>query len=102
MSPPLTLCFTGIFGVNAKRKRDQRGQTRQEQEEEIQPTGEELWSPVPHIKSFPRDMIDSYRVLNMVSVLVGVFMAVMKHRDQEASWKGKGLFDLHFHITIHH
>jgi hypothetical protein len=25
-----------------------------------------------------------------------------KHHDQEASWGGKGLFSLHFHIAIHH
>jgi hypothetical protein len=25
-----------------------------------------------------------------------------KHHDQEASWGGKGLFSLHFHIAVHH
>jgi hypothetical protein len=25
-----------------------------------------------------------------------------KHRDREASWGGKGLFSLHFHIAVHH
>jgi len=25
-----------------------------------------------------------------------------KHQDQEASWGGKGLFSLHFHIAVHH
>jgi hypothetical protein len=25
-----------------------------------------------------------------------------KHHDQEASWGGKGLFRLHFHIAVHH
>ena len=27
---------------------------------------------------------------------------MIKHQDQQAAWKGKGLFGLHFHITIHH
>jgi hypothetical protein len=35
-------------------------------------------------------------------VLVGVCMAVMKHHDLEASWGGKGLVSLHFHIAVHH
>jgi hypothetical protein len=26
----------------------------------------------------------------------------MKRHDQKASWGGKGLFGLHFHITAHH
>jgi hypothetical protein len=25
-----------------------------------------------------------------------------KHHVQEASWGGKGLFSLHFHIAVHH
>jgi hypothetical protein len=25
-----------------------------------------------------------------------------KHHNQEASWAGKGLFGLHFHIAVHH
>ena len=25
-----------------------------------------------------------------------------KHHDQEASWGGKGLLSLHFHIALHH
>jgi hypothetical protein len=29
-------------------------------------------------------------------------MAEMKHHDQKASWGGKDLFGLHFHITVHH
>jgi hypothetical protein len=33
-------------------------------------------------------------------VLVRVFLH--KHHDQEASWGGKGLFSLHFHIAVHH
>jgi hypothetical protein len=28
--------------------------------------------------------------------------AGMKHLDQKASWGGKGLFNLHFHIAVHH
>jgi hypothetical protein len=27
---------------------------------------------------------------------------VHKHHDQEASWGGKGLFSLHFHIAVNH
>jgi hypothetical protein len=34
--------------------------------------------------------------------LVRVATAVMRHLDQKARWGGKGLFILHFHITIHH
>jgi hypothetical protein len=30
-----------------------------------------------------------------------VFLFLHKHHDQEASWGGKGLFSLHFHITVH-
>jgi hypothetical protein len=33
---------------------------------------------------------------------VSVFLFLHKHHDQEASWGGKGLFSLHFHITVHH
>jgi hypothetical protein len=25
-----------------------------------------------------------------------------KHHDQEASWREKSLFGLHFHIAVHH
>ena len=35
------------------------------------------------------------------NVLVRVSIAVMKHHDQKASWRGKGLFGLHFHIAVH-
>ena len=38
----------------------------------------------------------------LVNVLVRVSTAVMKHHAQKASWGGKGLFGLHFHITVHH
>jgi hypothetical protein len=30
------------------------------------------------------------------------FYSWTKHHDQEASWGGKGLFSLHFHIVVHH
>jgi hypothetical protein len=30
------------------------------------------------------------------------FLFLHKHHDQEASWGGKGLFSLHFHIAIHY
>jgi hypothetical protein len=30
------------------------------------------------------------------------FYSWTKHHDQEASWGGKGLFSLHFHIAVHH
>ena len=30
------------------------------------------------------------------------FLFLHKHDDQEASWGGKGLFSLHFHIAVHH
>ena len=32
---------------------------------------------------------------------VRIFMAVMKHCDQKASWGGKALFVLYFHIAVH-
>ena len=35
-------------------------------------------------------------------VLVRVLIAATKYHDQEANWGGKGLFDLHFHSTVHH
>jgi hypothetical protein len=37
----------------------------------------------------------------MESILVRVSIPA-KHHDQEASWEGKGLFSLHFHIAVHH
>jgi hypothetical protein len=30
------------------------------------------------------------------------FYSCTKHHDQEASWGGKGLFNLHFHIAVDH
>ena len=30
------------------------------------------------------------------------FLFLHKHHDQEASWGGKGLFSLHFHIAVDH
>jgi hypothetical protein len=30
------------------------------------------------------------------------FLLLHKHHDQEASWGGKGLFSLHFHIAVEH
>jgi hypothetical protein len=36
----------------------------------------------------------------MVSVLVRVSIATMKHHDQKASWRRKGLFSLHFQIIV--
>ena len=30
------------------------------------------------------------------------FYSCTKYHDQEASWGGKGLFSLHFHIAVHH
>ena len=35
-------------------------------------------------------------------VLVRVSIAATKHHNQKASWGGKGLFGLHFHIAVHH
>jgi hypothetical protein len=36
------------------------------------------------------------------SLLVRVSTAAVKHHDQETSWGGKGLFNLHFHSAVHH
>ena len=30
------------------------------------------------------------------------FLFLHKYRDQGASWGGKGLFSLHFHVAVHH
>ena len=30
------------------------------------------------------------------------FYSYTKHHDQKASWRGKGLFSLHFHISVYH
>jgi hypothetical protein len=38
----------------------------------------------------------------MGPALVRVSIAAMKHHDQKASWGGKGLFSLHFHIAVRH
>jgi hypothetical protein len=35
-------------------------------------------------------------------VIVRVSIAAMKHYDQKASWGGKGLFCLSFHIAVQH
>ena len=31
-----------------------------------------------------------------------VSVPAMKHHDQKASWRGKGLFGLYFHVALHH
>lgn len=38
----------------------------------------------------------------LAGVLVRVSVTAMKHHDQKESWGGKGLFDLYFHIIVHH
>jgi hypothetical protein len=30
------------------------------------------------------------------------FYSCTQHHDKEASWRGKGLFSLHFHVAVHH
>jgi hypothetical protein len=37
-----------------------------------------------------------------VILCLRVSIIAMKHQDQRASWGGKGLFGLSFHITVHH
>jgi hypothetical protein len=34
--------------------------------------------------------------------VLGFLIFAMKHHNQKASWGGKGLFGLHFHIVVHH
>jgi hypothetical protein len=34
--------------------------------------------------------------------LFGVSIAAIKHHDQEVNCRGKGLFSLHFQITVRH
>jgi hypothetical protein len=41
-------------------------------------------------------------VLELIRCLSQSFYSCTKHHDQEASWGGKGLFSLHFHIAVHH
>jgi len=31
-----------------------------------------------------------------------IVLGFLLHHDQKASWGGKGLFSLHFHIAVHH
>ena len=41
--------------------------------------------------------------LNQIpGVLVRVSIAAAKHHDQKVSWERKGLFSLHFHVTVHY
>ena len=40
--------------------------------------------------------------IRCVYVCVLGFLFLHKHRGQEASWGGKGLFSLHFHSAVHH
>jgi hypothetical protein len=45
---------------------------------------------------------EDYRERVSSATVVGGFYSCTKHHDQEASWGGKGLFSLHFHIAVHH
>lgn len=40
--------------------------------------------------------------INLLPTYLRVSIAAMKHDDQKASWEGKGLLSLQFHITVHH
>jgi hypothetical protein len=40
-------------------------------------------------------------ILLLVCLGQGLYSGT-KHHDKEASWGGKGLFSLHFHIAVHH
>ena len=40
--------------------------------------------------------------LSILDCLSQGFYSWTKHHDQEASWGGKGLFSLHFHIAVHY
>jgi hypothetical protein len=46
--------------------------------------------------------IPQYLLLGADKGLNQGFYSCTKHHDQEASWGGKGLFSLHFHIAVHH
>jgi hypothetical protein len=35
-------------------------------------------------------------------ILARIFIDATKYHEQKASWRGKGLFGFHFHITVHH
>jgi hypothetical protein len=45
-------------------------------------------------------------LISLLAISLGkcprVSIAAMKHHDQKASCEEKGLFDLHFNITVHH
>jgi hypothetical protein len=47
-------------------------------------------------------LFPAFSTLAFQTVLVRVCIPVQKHHAQEASWGGKGLFSLHFHIAIPH
>lgn len=42
-----------------------------------------------------------YGILTQADCL-RISVASRKHQDPKASWTGKGLFSLHFHINVHH
>jgi hypothetical protein len=52
-------------------------------------------------RGFTKFMVLDWRVQDLVVSYSG-FLFLHKHHDQEASWGGKGLFSLHFHIAVHH
>jgi hypothetical protein len=43
-----------------------------------------------------------YSLSYLTSCLSRGLYSCTKHHNQEASWGGKGLFGLHFHIAVHH
>jgi hypothetical protein len=42
----------------------------------------------------------AYSIFFYVTVLVRVAIAVTKHHDLKASWRGEGLFSLYFHMAV--
>jgi len=55
-------------------------------------------SPIKHLGFITPVTVTSSLLLDTVLVM----LVCTKHQDQEASWGGKGLFSLHFHIAAHH
>ena len=52
-------------------------------------------------RQLPREECKGAFVLyRCVPALVRVSIAVIKHQDQKANWRGKGLFSSHFQITV--
>jgi hypothetical protein len=46
--------------------------------------------------------VPPYSGVALLLLVIRVSIAAMKRHDQKANWRGKGLFDLSFHVGVHH